>query len=1176
MADAAGTAVGLAGCVLKLVVFSIDFVSDAKQVHRQGATDRNLDLDTVSKSIESATRSLEDHLDKFKVLESERSKLDKDDEELRALAIRAAMIGKELSSSLEKTAGPRNEKSKWKSFKAVARGMWDAEDIQKTEKRLQGIREEMQLRILIGIKKRMEDANDDSFNNILEILEKLASGRTESREDSKRMLNMLTTAEDTSQRRHEEIVAIGKQLRDGLNALAAAQPVNPLPSQNKYSITKITDAQFAIVNMLWYSSMNDREESIAEAYTNTLQWIYNDPSTTGATWDSFVDFLRGDGMAYWITGKPGSGKSTLMKFIQKEPRTQGHLKAWAGDHEVLTASFYFFYNGIEMQKTEMGLIHSILRSLLRQKMELIPHVFPDRFQALLEGRKDPPPSILEAKSALRELILGNPELRFFITIDGLDEFDPKVSLTRVTSLIDFTRQLSEFDNVKVLVASRPLPNFELGYANYPFLRIHELTRGDISLYAEAKLVEHPRMKSIINKRPTDAQALIDSIADLSRGVFLWVRVVIESLLEGLTNHDDLEDLQTRLEGLPSDLESLYRVILKRVDPQYRSQTAKILAIVMYGTRGLWELSALGLWFAERAGDHEVIHAEVRSLEDDEVQERVEEIESRLKSRCLGLVESVPAELPEEPVGYWNPSEIKTDVYDMTSKFRKARVQFLHRSVFEFLGDPDVWLNFVKQHCESSFDARKSLFLSSILIIKTVKGTPDTIQAYLSGLIAYVGERAEILVKSDIHVRPDLLHTLGHAMDKLLEQSNGYVVSPKYDYAAHWSCPLYNRGTYRAHIEVESEEWSPLIGGYPRYAKEDTVRLPNQTDGSLLVFAIRYGIISFVEEMISKHKDSALKKHGLPLLDYALMPEKHPSVYSPPRKDIVELLLDHQQDPNEVYKKFSAWEWFLIAVRAGSVLYDKHAVYWGEVEYDLPIWACDATIESMDLMVSAGANPNAVMLWWGEPDDQTWNNWQCTILRAMSRVRDRLVDHPFYSLPGDWQEEAKANDHRLKLVEKFMGMLRDRGAVDIMWYKTRPVYPPLPNPQHYGYIWKYDMENRKVFPGFILSWKSNPDPNTWFPSEYDWRNDADAWKLIRATPHAVVPDAIEASDDVEDGTVAKADAGLKETGELPTDDKETVLSTSETSASALQMPPEKTKSRGWRRVFRKMKDKTASK
>jgi len=62
MTDAAGLAIGLAGTVLKFVIFSIDFVSEAKQVYKHGGTDRNLDLSLVVGSIEDTTARLEEQL----------------------------------------------------------------------------------------------------------------------------------------------------------------------------------------------------------------------------------------------------------------------------------------------------------------------------------------------------------------------------------------------------------------------------------------------------------------------------------------------------------------------------------------------------------------------------------------------------------------------------------------------------------------------------------------------------------------------------------------------------------------------------------------------------------------------------------------------------------------------------------------------------------------------------------------------------------------------------------------------------------------------------------------------------------------------------------------------------------------------------------------------------------
>ncbi len=57
--DVVGTSLGLAGGIFHLVVLSVEFIPDVKQVYHMGATDSNVDLAVVASSIQSATKSLE-------------------------------------------------------------------------------------------------------------------------------------------------------------------------------------------------------------------------------------------------------------------------------------------------------------------------------------------------------------------------------------------------------------------------------------------------------------------------------------------------------------------------------------------------------------------------------------------------------------------------------------------------------------------------------------------------------------------------------------------------------------------------------------------------------------------------------------------------------------------------------------------------------------------------------------------------------------------------------------------------------------------------------------------------------------------------------------------------------------------------------------------------------------
>ncbi|KAF7510814.1 hypothetical protein GJ744_005914 [Endocarpon pusillum] len=68
-------------------------------------------------------------------------------------------------------------------------------------------------------------------------------------------------------------------------------------------------------------------------------------------WSSFVDWLEQGNGVYWINGKPGSGKSTLMNYITSEHQTKEVLTKWADGCDLVTASFYFWKPGTDLQKS---------------------------------------------------------------------------------------------------------------------------------------------------------------------------------------------------------------------------------------------------------------------------------------------------------------------------------------------------------------------------------------------------------------------------------------------------------------------------------------------------------------------------------------------------------------------------------------------------------------------------------------------------------------------------------------------------------------------------------------------------------------------------------------------------------------------------------------------------------
>jgi len=70
---------------------------------------------------------------------------------------------------------------------------------------------------------------------------------------------------------------------------------------------------------------------------------------------SFKDWLRHGSGVFHVSGKPGAGKSTLMKFIAEHEELEHLLQEWAGFRRIISAKFFFWKPGTEDQKSLRGL-----------------------------------------------------------------------------------------------------------------------------------------------------------------------------------------------------------------------------------------------------------------------------------------------------------------------------------------------------------------------------------------------------------------------------------------------------------------------------------------------------------------------------------------------------------------------------------------------------------------------------------------------------------------------------------------------------------------------------------------------------------------------------------------------------------------------------------------------------
>jgi broad-specificity NMP kinase len=81
---------------------------------------------------------------------------------------------------------------------------------------------------------------------------------------------------------------------------------------------------------------------------------------------SLANWLESDfDCLYWVSGKPGSGKSFFMKFIEKDERTTALLQRWQPECRII--SHYLWKPGNEDQRSFKGVICSLLHQMLQDE-----------------------------------------------------------------------------------------------------------------------------------------------------------------------------------------------------------------------------------------------------------------------------------------------------------------------------------------------------------------------------------------------------------------------------------------------------------------------------------------------------------------------------------------------------------------------------------------------------------------------------------------------------------------------------------------------------------------------------------------------------------------------------------------------------------------------------------------
>jgi hypothetical protein len=139
-----------------------------------------------------------------------------------------------------------------------------------------------------------------------------------------------------------------------------------------------------ILDALYFRGISERRRVIPEAHRHTFEWIQHDAKPVeDVVWDDLAEWLKSGHGCYWLSDKAGCGKSSLIKYLQENPKMTAALKRWIGNAQLVTGSFYFWYAGNNLQKPPIGLLRSLLHDVLSSRPDMCLIVFPDICRSLL-------------------------------------------------------------------------------------------------------------------------------------------------------------------------------------------------------------------------------------------------------------------------------------------------------------------------------------------------------------------------------------------------------------------------------------------------------------------------------------------------------------------------------------------------------------------------------------------------------------------------------------------------------------------------------------------------------------------------------------------------------------------------------------------------------------------------
>ncbi|WKT52096.1 Ankyrin repeat [Fusarium oxysporum f. sp. vasinfectum] len=372
--------------------------------------------------------------------------------------------------------------------------------------------------------------------------------------------------------------------------------------------------------------MDARHNNIKKAHAKTCKWILKRPE--------YIDWLNSNKVDehhgfLWIKGKPGAGKSTLMKFILSNARRRMKDK--------IIISFFFNARGEQLEKSTTGMYRSLLLQLLQELPRLHSVLDPGLILGIGENHDW---SVEALRTLFEQTVEGLGDSSVVVFIDALDECDESEIRSMVSSFKSLGNlSAAEGISFQVCLASRHYPHITMAKKIELVLEGQEGHEQDIISFLDSELeIGDSKL----------AQEVRSQIKEKASGVFMWV-VLVSGILQQKYDQGHIHALKQALREIPGDLHELFRDIITRDD----TNKDELLLCIQWVLFARHPLKPEQLYFAIRS----YIECAACKWDRDEI--------------------------PEDAIGNFILSSSK-GLAEVTRVKKDPTVQFIHESVRDFL------------------------------------------------------------------------------------------------------------------------------------------------------------------------------------------------------------------------------------------------------------------------------------------------------------------------------------------------------------------------------------------------------------------------------------------------------------------------------------------------------------